>query len=81
MKYNIILIICISIITAITVDKIEDAFSEISFKERAQEFISAGGRNTAENGVHLCKRVNRLEALAGIKTSNCAVIYKYYKDR
>ena len=77
MKYNIILMFCISIIVAITVDKIEDAFTEINFKEKTESFINKGGRNTAKNGYDICKRLNKLEALADIKQSNCKEIYDY----
>lgn len=38
-------------------------------------FMAQGGRNTAEQGFKLCERLNRLEAKAGILTTDCRGAY------
>ena len=76
MKYNIIFLIALMVIIAVTVDRIEDKVSDIIFKEETKTFMKKGGRNTAIMGLELCERVNGLEARIGIEPTNCIEIYK-----
>lgn len=66
----------IMIIVAVSVDKIEDKISDDEFKQTTENFIAHGSRNTAEQGKHLCKRVNVLEDLQGMPIINCDEVYK-----
>ena len=76
MKYNIIFLVALMIIVAITVDRIEDAISDYDFKAATETFMQKGGRNTSDMGLKLCERVNGLEARIGIEATNCAEIYE-----
>ena len=76
MRYNIIFLIALMVIIAVTVDRIEDAISDYDFKTATESFMHQGGRNTADMGLELCERVNGLEARIGIEPTNCAEIYK-----
>ena len=76
MKYNIIFLVALMIIIAVTVDKIEDAISDYDFKAATESFMQQGKRNTADMGVNLCRRINILEIKHGIEPTNCAEIYK-----
>ena len=75
MKYNLIVMTALFIIIAITIDRVEDIVSDTYFKEEASTFMQKGGRNTAENGIALCERVNKLEVAAGLPYCNCEEIY------
>ena len=46
------------------------------FFQEMRAFKEAGGRNTASQGQALCERINHLETLQGVETSNCAIIYQ-----
>ena len=76
MKYNIIFLVALMIIIAITVDRIEDAISDYNFKAETELFMQKGGRNTSAMGIRLCERVNELEKRANIKPTNCTRIYQ-----
>ena len=76
MKYNIIYLIALIIIIAVTVDRIEDAISDNIFKEETKTFMKKGSRNTAVMGVNLCNRINGLESRLDIEITNCEEIYK-----
>ena len=76
MKYNIIFLVALMIIIAVTVDRIEDAISDYDFKTETKTFMNKGGRNTADMGLELCERVNGLEARIGIEQTNCTEAYK-----
>ena len=78
MKYNVTLLIALGIILIIVVDKVEDTISDKYFVEETKSFMEKGGRNTNKNGNDLCERVNKLEILENIESSNCQEIYSYY---
>jgi len=74
MKY--LYLIAVMVIVAITVDKIEDAISNDMFVHETKTFMEKGGRNTALQGIALCKRMNTIEAFHGIKATDCEAIYR-----
>ena len=76
MRHNLIFLIAIMIIVAVTVDKIEDAISDNIFKEEMTEFMNRGSRNTAVMGKDICERVNVLESKSDIKNTDCKEVYK-----
>ena len=76
MKYNVIFLIILMILIAVVVDRVEDKVSNIVFKEETENFMKKGGRNTADMGVDLCRRINILEIKQGIESTNCAEIYQ-----
>ena len=77
MRHNLIFLIAIMIIVAVTVDKIEDAISDNIFKEEMTEFMNRGSRNTAVMGKDICERVNVLESKSDIKNTDCKEVYKW----
>lgn len=51
--------------------------TELKKVQEIRDFMSAGGRNTIEQGLTLCLRVEHLEREHhNIETSSCAEIYK-----
>ena len=75
MKYNLIILTVFIMLITVVVDRAEDVISDTYFKEEAITFMQKGGRNTAENGIALCERVNKLEVAAGLPSCNCKEIY------
>ena len=75
MKNNLAFLIALIIIVSVTVDKIEDAITDNIFKEETQEFMNKGGRNTAEMGLNLCRRMNVLEKHVDVEMTDCIEIY------
>ena len=76
MKYNIIFLIALMVIIAVTVDRVEDAISDIIFKEDTISFMEKGGRNTSAMGYVLCNRLNETESRLRIPSTDCESIYK-----
>jgi len=74
-KNNLAFLIALIIIVSVTVDKIEDAITDNVFKEETQEFMNRGGRNTAEMGLNLCRRMNVLEKHVDVSMTDCLKIY------
>jgi len=74
MKY--LYLIAVMIIVAITVDKIEDAISNDVFVHKTTVFMKKGGRNTSDQGIALCQRMNRIEAFHDIKATDCESVYR-----
>ena len=58
-----------------TSSKKPDPMTNHEFMEQVSEFMAAGGRNTAENGMMLCGHINDLAVILDEPELNCEKLY------
>lgn len=72
----ILVVLTLSVYNALT-DQSESTDHHEFFSDMRQfkQFMSKGSRNTAEMGLELCHRLNKLEAREKIELTDCNKIY------
>jgi len=75
-KYTSSYWISVVLILAMFFHVIADEIFKKDFYETVESFMAEGGRNTAANGENICRRLNRLEIVAGYAPTDCYGIYK-----